>query len=117
MKYIMILFPSCLIKIWYSTATEESLDIFKEITLEEGTSELLEAELSLLLDKIRSNKNNDLINNKEEIKKFLAEEIISRYYYQEGRIKERLKNDKDIEEALRLLKNLDEYNSILRIDE
>ena len=101
----------------YSTATEEALDIFKEITLEEGTSELLEAELSLLLDKIRSNKNNDLINNKEEIKKFLAEEIISRYYYQEGRIKERLKNDKDIEEALRLLKNLDEYNSILRIDE
>ena len=71
----------------YSTATEEALDIFKEITLEEGTSELLEAELSLLLDKIRSNKNNDLINNKGRDKKFLAEEIISRYYYQEGRIK------------------------------
>ena len=26
----------------YSTITEEALDIFKEITLEEGTSELLE---------------------------------------------------------------------------
>ena len=101
----------------YSTATEDALGIFKEITEEEGTSEFLEEELSLLLEKIRTNKNNDLINNKKEIKQFLSEEIISRYYYQEGRIKERLKHDKDIEEALRLIDNLEEYNSILSIDE
>ena len=75
------------------------LEIFKEITDEEGTSEILEEEISLLLKKIRSNKNNDLINNKEEIKNIFQKEIISRYYYQEGRIKERLKYDKDIEES------------------
>ena len=101
----------------YSTATEDALDIFKEITDEEGTSELLELELSSILEKIRSDKKNDLIYNKNEIKKFLSGEIISRYYYQEGRIKERLKHDKDIEEALRLIENREEYNSILRIDE
>ena len=101
----------------YSSATEDALDIFKEIADEEGTSKLFEAELTVLLEKIRSNKNIDLINNKEEIKQFLSEEIISRYYYQQGRIQERLKHDKDIEEALRLIKNLEEYNSILRIDE
>ena len=70
-----------------------------------------------MLEKIRSNKKNDLINNKEEIKQYISEEIVSRYYYQEGRIKERLKYDKDIEEALRLFENLEKYNSILRIDE
>ena len=75
---------------------------------------MLETELSLLLEKVKSNKNYDLINNKEEVKKYLAEEIISRYYFQEGRIKERLKYDKDIEEALRLLENLQEYYSILK---
>tara|TARA_B100000674_G_scaffold57015_1_gene39715 strand:- start:21178 stop:22839 length:1662 start_codon:yes stop_codon:yes gene_type:complete len=101
----------------YSTATEDALGIFKEITEEEGTFELLETELSILLEKVKSNKNYDLINNKEEVKKYLAEEIISRYYFQEGRIKERLKYDKDIEEALRLLENLQEYYSILGFDE
>jgi len=101
----------------YTTATEEALDIFKEITDEEGTTELIENEFKLLLEKIKSNKKNDLQNSKQELKEFLANEIVSRYYYQEGRIIERLQHDKDIEESLRLLENLDEYESILKVDE
>ena len=101
----------------YTTATEEALDIFKEITDEEGTTELIENEFKLLLEKIKSNKKNDLQNSKQELKEFLANEIVSRYYYQEGRIIERLQHDKDIEESLRLLENLDEYESILKLDE
>ena len=53
-------------------------------------------------------------NNKEEIKEFLSNEIVSRYYYQEGRIIDRLKHDKDIDEALRLFKNMNEYDSLLK---
>ena len=101
----------------YTTATQDALDIFKEITKEEGTSELLSEEINLLLDKIENNKKNDLENNKEEIKTFLSGEIVSRYYYQGGRIIERLKHDKDIDEALKIFNNIEEYNSILRIDE
>ena len=101
----------------YTTSTEEALDIFKEITDEEGTSELIEQEFTLLLEKIKSNKKNDLQNSKKELKEFLANEIVSRYYYQEGRIIERLQHDKDIEEALRLLDNLEEYQSILKVNE
>ena len=101
----------------YTTSTEEALDIFKEITDEEGTSELIEEEFTLLLEKIKSNKKNDLQNSNKELKEFLANEIVSRYYYQEGRIIERLQHDKDIEEALRLLDNLEEYQSILKVNE
>ena len=101
----------------YTTTTEDALDIFKEITDEEGTTEFIEEEFNLLLEKIKSNKKNDLQNNKEELKEFLANEIVSRYYFQEGRIIERLKTDKDIDEALHLLNNLEEYNSILQLDE
>ena len=101
----------------YTTSTEEALDIFKEITDEEGTLELIEEEFTLLLEKIKSNKKNDLQNSKKELKEFLANEIVSRYYYQEGRIIERLQHDKDIEEALRLLDNLEEYQSILMENE
>ena len=101
----------------YTTATEDALDIFKEITDEEGTSELISEEFNLLIEKIKLNKENDLGNNKEEIKEFLSNEIVSRYYYQEGRIIDRLKHDKDIDEALRLFKNMDEYHSLLKINE
>ena len=101
----------------YTTATEDALDIFKEITDEEGTSELISEEFNLLIEKIKLNKENDLGNNKEEIKEFLSNEIVSRYYYQEGRIIDRLKHDKDIDEALRLFKNMDEYHSLLKTNE
>jgi len=101
----------------YTTATEDALDIFKEITDEEGTSDLILEEFNLLTEKIKFNKENDLENNKEEIKEFISNEIVSRYYYQEGRIIDRLKHDKDIDEALRLFKNMDEYHSLLKTNE
>ena len=56
-------------------------------------------------------------NNKEEISDFLANEIVSRYYYQEGRIIQSLKNDKYVEEALRIFNNLDEYDKILNLND
>jgi len=98
----------------YITATEEALDIFKEIADTEQTSSLITEELNLLSQKIKLNKANDLTNNKEEIKQFLSSEIVSRYYYQEGRIVEKLKHDKDIDEALRLFENIEEYYSVLK---
>ena len=101
----------------YTTATEDALDIFKEITDEEGTSDLILEEFNLLIEKIKFNKENDLGNHIEEIKEFISNEIVSRYYYQEGRIIDRLKHDKDIDEALRLFKNMDEYHSLLKTNE
>ena len=101
----------------YTTTTEEALEIFKEITVEEETSDLLSGYITAISDVITNNKNNDLINNKSEIKKLLASEIVSRYYYQEGRIKERIKYDVDINEALKLFQNIEEYKNILRLEE
>ena len=101
----------------YTTTTEEALEIFKEITIEEETSELLSEYITAISDVINTNKNNDLFNNKTEIKKLLASEIVSRYYYQEGRIKESIKHDVDIKEALKLFQNIEEYKTILGLGE
>ena len=101
----------------YTTATEDALDIFKDITDQEGSTNLINDELEQIIEKIKTNKNQDLEKNKKEIKTFLSSEIVSRYYYQKGRIIERLKHDNAVDEALRLLSNLDEYNSILKINE
>ena len=101
----------------YTTATEDALEIFKDITDEEGTLDLISEEFNMLMEKIKFNKENDLENHKEEIKEFLSNEIVSRYYYQEGRIIDRLKYDKDIDEAIRLFKNKNEYHSLLKTNE
>ena len=101
----------------YTTKTEEALEIFKEITIEEENSELLSEYITAITDVINTNKNNDLFNNKTEIIKLLASEIVSRYYYQEGRIKESIKHDVDIKEALKLFQNIEEYKTILGLRE
>ena len=55
----------------------------------------------------------DLMKNKEEIKFFLENELISRKHFQKGRMEASLKKDKYIQKALEILNNKDEYNKIL----
>ena len=55
----------------------------------------------------------DLMKNKEEIKFFLENELISRKHFQTGRMEASLKKDKYIQKALEILNNKDEYNKIL----
>jgi carboxyl-terminal processing protease len=43
----------------------------------------------------------------------ISYEIVKRYYYQRGSIIEQLKDDNDLREALKVLNNPEEYNSIL----
>ena len=43
----------------------------------------------------------------------LNTEIVRRYYYQKGVILNQLKHDKNIDEAIRVLRNGKEYKSIL----
>ena len=97
----------------YTTATEDALEIFKEIAEEEKSFYEIEEQYNLLSSQIKNNKENDLSKNKEELKEFLSDEIVSRYFYQEGRIINRLKYDKEVKEAINILHDLNRYNEIL----
>ena len=97
----------------YTTATEDALEIFKEIAEEENSFAEIEEQYNLLIFQIKNNKENDLSKNKEELKEFLSDEIVSRYFYQEGRIINRLKYDKEVKEAINILHDLNRYNEIL----
>ena len=66
-----------------------------------------------LFDEFELNKKNDLDRNRQIINEILSEEISSRYYYQEGRIRTSIEYDKEIKEAIKHLKQKDLYNSIL----
>ena len=97
----------------YKTITEKTLESFKEEAEKEGYFQELSNEYAVLLDKMLANKNNDLKKSKEDIKQILTMEIMSRYYYQKGRIKASIKFDKEVEKAIEILQNIEKYNNIL----
>lgn len=97
----------------YSTQSEDALKELKKIAKEEKYFEHTENEYTALLEKLTPSKDEDLIRFKSEIKLLLENEIISRYYYQDGRIEQSLNSDKDVLEAVEVLKNKKKYNEIL----
>ena len=47
------------------------------------------------------------------IKEYISQEIVTRYFYQRGAAMERLKDDTDLEEAIKVLQNPVRYREIL----
>lgn len=97
----------------YKTESEKLLEKFKETATREKYFTEVEAEFTALSDKKISIKNNDLQKFKDEIKEFLIDEIVSRYYYQKGRIEAQLVSDEEVSEAISILKDKQRYNTIL----
>ncbi len=101
----------------YETESEKKLRELKEITVEEKYFESISAEYESLVTKLTHNKNEDLITFREEISEILANEIVSRYYFQKGRIENSIQFDSDIKQAVSLLINPTEYQNILKTPE
>jgi len=97
----------------YETATEKSLKKLKKKAEDEEYFDALSEEYDALVLKMELNKEDDLQNSKGDIKEILTGEIMSRYFYQKGRIKAGLNFDIEVENAIEILKENTEYNKIL----
>ena len=97
----------------YKTKTEQALEQLKEKATDEKYFESLSDEYEALITQLVANKGDDLFTNKEEIKEILTGEIRSRYFYQIGRIEAALNFDPELEKALEILQNKEEYDQIL----
>ncbi len=83
----------------YTTYTEKSVqDLEKYLAKEPYFSEVKE-QLQQIKSKVNHSKENDLETHEKEIKKILVEEIVSRYYFQEGMIEASLQGDPVIDLA------------------
>lgn len=58
-------------------------------------------------------KERDLEKFKSQIIDLLENEIVSRYYFQNGRAKHSLKDDKNIQKSIEILTDSKRYNTIL----
>ncbi len=97
----------------YTTKCEETLEVLKEYAEEEKYFADIQSEYESLTLKLEENKQADLTKHKDEIKRILRLEIISRYYYQKGQIISSLSDDDDIAKAIEIINQQDSYLAIL----
>jgi carboxyl-terminal processing protease len=96
----------------YTTQSEKLLEEFQKTAQKEKYFESIENEYKALVDKKQLSKNKDIIKYKDEIAEFLTEEIVSRYYYQRGRIEASLTTDQEVKEAIAVLKDKKRYQAV-----
>lgn len=98
----------------YSTITELSLNELISNAKKEKYYDLHKDLFTELQNDLRHTLDNDLITFRAEITELLEDEIIGRYFYEEGSIKFSLGADEQVIKAVEILKKGDEYKSILQ---
>lgn len=101
----------------YDRQSEKMLKSLKEMAEFEGYMDGAKEEFAALEKKLNHNLERDLETFKKQISEYLSQEIITRYFYQRGAAMERLKDDDDLESAVKVLQNKAEYAKILSIPE
>jgi carboxyl-terminal processing protease len=87
-------------------------ELYKEVK-QDKTLTPIQADLDALKNKVMHHKKEDLIKYKPEIKQYLEEEIVSRYYFQKGRVEASFREDPEIKEAITILNDSLRYQKIL----
>jgi carboxyl-terminal processing protease len=97
----------------YKTGTEESLNELIINAKREKYYDIHKDLFTELEQDVAHNLDQDLTMFRSEITDLLEDEIISRYFYEDGAIAWTIKTDEQVIKALEILNNKEEYDSIL----
>lgn len=100
-------------KFEYRTKSEIELQAFSENAKNEKYFEDVKGEYETLRQKMESRKKDDLVKFKNVILPLLEQEIVSRYYYESGRLEAGIKYDDEIREAVAVAGDNQKLKSIL----
>ncbi len=92
---------------------EKALDEMKSKSLKNLSNSGIDANIAVLEKSLNQAKQDDLDEFESLITKEIEKDIVVRYYYQSGRIKQGLQNDIEIKEAISVLRDTERYNKIL----
>jgi len=98
----------------YNTDVEKSLTDLTKKAKEEKHYDDVKAELEAIRRKVSTNKSNDLMRFKPEIREMLEQEIVSRYYFQKGSIEAGFDDDQNILTAMNVLNDPARYAALLK---
>jgi len=96
----------------YESETEKYLSKAKEALEKTGDKEI-GSEIVKLQQKINSTKNKELQEAKEQIIDEIEKEIVTRYYFQKGKVQQTLDDDPEVKEAISVLKDSNRYKKLL----
>lgn len=84
----------------YRSSAKTLFDQMKKELTKDGLIETMSEELKTIEEKLEMDKEQFLRIKKDEITQFIEEELATRYYFQEARVKIRLRYDAQLKEAL-----------------
>jgi carboxyl-terminal processing protease len=96
----------------YESSTEKELSDLKSKVAED--QEEINRTIAQMETMLAETKVNELETHSAEIVREIEREIISRYYYQNGKAKQHLNSDSELKEAIAILKDQDQYKKILK---
>lgn len=97
----------------YTTKTEDAISDLEKDAEKENYLTAIKPELDELKLKVKHDKEQDIQKNKNEIMRILLPEIVSRYYYQNGRLESSLSNDPEVLKAIEVLNDKPLYEKTL----
>ena len=98
----------------FKTKSEADIKALEKTAKTEGYLDEIKPILDQAVAKIEEEKGKDLVDNRDEIEDLLKYEIVSRYYYQKGRIIATLEDDPELKRAVEVILNPEEYKNILK---
>jgi carboxyl-terminal processing protease len=100
----------------YSSQTERLLSDLRAEAEKENKLTAVKADLDDLKEKMLGARKTDLTTYKAEIKRVLETQIISRYYYEKGKVLQSFQYDKELAAAKTVLSNSNKVLAILKGD-
>jgi carboxyl-terminal processing protease len=97
----------------YLTETESLIERMKKSAERESYLLAIETQLETVDSLVKEEKKRDIEKFRSEIEELLLMEIVSRYYYQKGKIIATVQHNEEIEEAKKVLLDEDLYKSVL----
>jgi len=98
----------------YKTKTEMALAKVKTTAENEKYFSGIEEDYKKLMKALSHDKKQDLLKNKEQVMRYLQNEIVSRYYYREGALQNNLNIDTTVAKAIETLKDGAAYRKVLQ---
>ena len=98
----------------YNRRSDEVLELLKKVARREGYYDVARAEFDALEARFSTDLEADLRRHRKDIEPYLCDEIVQRYYYEAGAVKQQLVGDACMKQALQLLADPQRLDSILR---
>ena len=98
----------------YETDAEKALNELTGKVIDRKLERELQGQLGQIADMLDRDKDEHLDRQREEITSVIEMDIAARYYFENGKTRQKLKRDPELQEAIKILNDRDRYTELLQ---